>query len=128
MLPVTNTNVTSYQYVWNQQPSNYSHPKQKPQSPYSRIASDAGRVLEEEDHCTPGRSASNLLSYGSIQSAEHRLDDRAAATNRRNVCRTQQAETQSDGAICSKLESCGLTLLWIGNSQCVRRTSPGLNG
>jgi hypothetical protein len=58
-----------YQYVWNQQPSNYNHPKpttvasllhsiRRPQSSGSR------RPL-----CTPGRPTSNLLSFESIQTA-----------------------------------------------------------
>jgi hypothetical protein len=58
---VTRTDYKCYQYVWNQQPSNYSHPKQKPQSPCSRIASDAGTVLEEEDHFA--RPGGRLVIY-----------------------------------------------------------------
>ena len=107
--------------MWNQQPSNYKHTTQKPQSTSSHVSirrhqSSASR----RPLCTPGQSASNLLSSESIQSVEQPLDKAAAVANRRNVYRTQPAETQSDGVICSKLESCGLMLLWTETSQTSR--------
>jgi hypothetical protein len=63
-----------YQHVWNQQPSNYKHPTQKPQSTSSHVSirrhqsSGSRRPL-----CTPGQSASNLRSSESIRSVQQPL-------------------------------------------------------